>query len=115
MCFGIELESEVSIQAIETWIDGIELKGFLEDLKCLKETLKGRALLESESPGEFLLEIKPVDEKGHFILTIELGKSKYIHSCHSWAKVQNAFPLAAQELETVGNKIINYLEAELNA
>lgn len=111
----VGLASEVSIGNTECWIDGTEMEGFLSELKSLRATLNGKASLSSESPGEFLLELEAIDSLGHFLITIEIGRSKFIYSNQMWASVKNSFPLASAELETICHRLITYFEAELNA
>ena len=110
-----QLVSEVSSHTKSCWIDGADMKGFLTDLRSLDETMKGKASLCSESPGEFLLEIMPIDTSGHFAVLVEVGRKFYIESSVFEAKASNAFPLDTQSMSNLCKKMVAYFEGELNA
>jgi hypothetical protein len=120
---GIPYECMLSIKAqsdsfsghSSTWVDGIDMQTFIEELKNLDKNLQGKATLSSESPGELDIEIKPVDTLGHFVFQLMIGKTTFIQSEVCEEKVMIAFPFESQSVSMVCGSLANYLENVLNA
>ena len=111
----VSLKSNSFSGCSTSWIEGLELKGFLNELENLDKTLKGKANLVSESPDELDIEIKPVDSVGHFVFLIKIGEKKYIESELFESSISNAFPLESQEVSNICVKLISYFKDTLEA
>lgn len=110
----VKLHSETSIGTCQTWVDGFELQSFIKELQALNKTLKSSAVLTSESPGELHLEIKPVDNSGHFAFIISIGRQFYIQTEVCEAKAMNAFPLDAMAVSEICLDLVKYFEQHFN-
>lgn len=97
------------------WIDRMDLKAFVEEARQLMTTLNGRAIIGSESPGEFFLELKAVDRLGHFVLKLLLGKVVYIYSEACELQVKYAHPFEAEAVDRICGELIHYFEHQLGA
>ena len=111
----VKVQSDSFSGFASAWIDGLDMKAFLEELKELEESLKSNAILNSESPEELNFELKPVDTLGHFVFKLMIGKSTFIQSEVCEEKVMVAFPLESQSVSRICGKLAEYLENELNA
>jgi len=109
----VTLKSKSFSGSTTTWIEGYDLKGFISELEALNTTLKGKAILGSASPDELHLEIKPIDNIGHFIFLIKIGRKTFIEGILCEASVSNAFPLESQEVSNICTKLISYLQNNL--
>jgi len=97
------------------WVEGYEIKSFIEDLEKLASTSKGEAELTSESPENLQITFKPVDSLGHFVIKISVGKLSFIQSEQCIEKTDVAFSVATEQLSKICNQIISYLNGELSA
>lgn len=111
----VSFKSDSTSISQEVWVDGHELKCFLDDLEKLKSNLSGEASITSDSPGELLILVKSVVTSGHFAFQIELGKQTFIGPEPFWSKVTDAFPLETAFLDIVYQEFISYFSDVKNA
>lgn len=104
----VSFRSEFTQGMAEAWLCRKEVEAFIEGLKTIDSRLKGEAYLSSLSPEELLLEIKPVDFLGHFILTIKTGRRYLVHSESVLACSNSAFPLDSQSVSRVCQSLIEF-------
>ena len=80
-----------------------EFERFCRDILELQRTLKGQAVLNSISPNELSIIIKPFDALGHISVT---GKCGYhIHTSHgtNWHSVEFGFEVDPQQIDKVAS------------
>jgi len=94
------------------WIDGYELKGFIDDLISIG---KDEVKLISESPENLQISIKPVDSVGHFVVKVLVGKLSLIHSEQCIEKTEVVFSVETEQLSKICNQLTTYLKGELSA
>jgi len=110
-----KLQSKITSGEIYCWLDGLDLKAFLSELSTLNESLKGKATLNSETPGEFLFQILPANQSGHYAVVIRLSKLFFIKTQECEAVASNAFEVDAEAMSKICKKIIAYFHEELAA
>jgi hypothetical protein len=111
----VSFKSDSAKVSQKVWVDGYELKCFLDELEKLSSNLSGEASITSDSPGELLILIKSVDTSGHFAFQIELGKQTFIGPESFWVKLTDAFPLETAFLDVVCQEFISYFSDVKNA
>ncbi len=78
-CFSVSARSfGFAGGAEEFWVDRDELRTFSRELLRLAEKRKGRAKLESMSPGTLVVCIESVDSLGHFGVTALIGRAVHL-------------------------------------
>ena len=111
----VSFKSDIASISQDVWVDGYELKSFLDALEKLSTNLAGEASISSDSPGELLILIKSVDTSGHFAFQIEVGKQTFIGPEHFWSKVTDVFPMETAFLDVVCQEFISYFSDVKNA
>jgi hypothetical protein len=93
------------------WVSAPNLITFLEQLRLLEETRKGAAVLESMSPGELRLEIRPHDCAGHMAASGQVGQWVYNRTGERhWSVVAFGISFCPSELPRLLQEFRNIVE-----
>jgi len=74
-------------------------KKFCTDILELQKTLKGKAVLESVSPGELSIEIQPDGDLGHMVVHGRCGYHVQTARHANWHSVEFGFEFDPQQLD----------------
>ena len=66
------------------WLSDSDIEKFLFELDILDKSRKGQATLESMSPGEMTLTLKPIDVLGHLSASLRFIKEDRIDKDYSF-------------------------------
>lgn len=59
------------------WLEVPVMEKFLQDLSVLEKSKRGKAIITSMSPEEFVLEIRSSDNLGHLEIEVQLHRYQY--------------------------------------
>ena len=80
-------------------IHSIEFKRFCKDILELQRTLKGKAELNSISPDELSIVVKPFDRLGHISVVGKCGYHAPTAHTTNWHSVEFGFEIDPQQLD----------------
>jgi len=80
-------------------IDAEEFKKFCADIFQLQKTLKGKAVLNSISPDELHIEIKPDGGSGHMSVRGKCGYHIHTDRQMNWHSIEFGFEFEPQQLD----------------
>lgn len=107
----IEIETENIRTDFNTyiWLRHPEIEKFIIEVDALDKSRKGEATLESMSPGEMMLTLKPIDDLGHLSVSLRLAKEDSINKDYSF-DIKVAFQIDPTSLTVVRNGSIQLME-----
>jgi hypothetical protein len=101
---------------VEAWVDGADVKGFIDELEQLNKTLRGNATLSSDDGGRSLnIEVVPADSLGHFLLKVKMGKDVPVHSGICETLAVGVFSFEAQAMESICQQLTEGVTGKSNA
>jgi hypothetical protein len=59
------------------WLFEPDVVRFVDELQAIVESRRGTAKLDSMSPGELTLELRPTDPVGHFELSVRMSRHQW--------------------------------------
>jgi hypothetical protein len=82
----------------DLWVSKESLTEFCSSLASLERTLRGEAVLESISPGELLIRVAAVTERGHVAVSGQLGYRVNDENSRHWHSLQFGFEFEQAQL-----------------
>jgi hypothetical protein len=82
----------------EAWADGGDVGHFIHQLRELGQTMRGRAALASDDGSSLIIEVAPINVRGHFALTVTLAKSLLFSSKYFQTSAAGAFEFESARL-----------------
>ncbi|MDX2220568.1 MAG: hypothetical protein SF172_16235 [Burkholderiales bacterium] len=83
----------------DLWVDGEALRSFVVQLADLNQSLKGKATLQSMSPGELELTIQSVSSRGHLAVSGSTGYQVLGENSSWWHSVTFGFEFEQSQLQ----------------
>jgi len=83
------------------WIEQPMLRDFVQALERLEQLEECEATLESMSPQEFILKIRPKDSLGHLVVEAMVARDRYSGSSRIRTSVSGGMEIALGELTEV--------------
>lgn len=93
------------------WIEKAILTSFIQSLKEIYKTGKGRATLESLSPNQFEMVFENVDSKGHIMLIYSYSNFHYLNEKEICSTIRDGIEIEIQDLEAIINDFEKLYEA----
>jgi hypothetical protein len=85
----------------EAWADGGDVGHFIHQLRELGQTMKGRAALASDDGSSLIIEVVPINVRGHFALRATLAKGLTLSSKSFEASAAGAFEFESARLSEI--------------
>lgn len=86
------------------WLSDSDIEAFLIDLELLDSSRKGKAVLESMSPGELELVFKSIDNPGHLSVALQMVKEDPVNCDYSY-NIRVEFQIDPTSLPLVGREL----------
>ena len=90
------------------WLSASDIEIFLSELSTLDEIRKGKATLESMSPGELELTIKAIDNLGHLAVACYFEKEDRVNNDYSYT-VKVEFQIDPTGIESIRSEFLRLM------
>lgn len=111
-----DLRGKVSLKLREftgcysgVWLAKPDLNAFVEQLEALETSRSGSAKLEAMSPDELTLELRSMDDKGHFEAAVQLGRYQYSGDTDRPTRISGGFIVDPDQLPAIMTAFRNLL------